>query len=90
MKWKFIAIGLAMGSLSFAQSVDNTCTATTTKGTNCKVVVKNGDLCHHQGGKTIKNIIVESTQCTSNKKNTDVRCKLMTKHESGVCHHHRN
>ncbi len=90
MKRKFLIIGLAMGSLSFAQSIDNTCTATTTKGTNCKIVVKVGNLCHHHGGETVADVTVKSTQCTANKKNTDVRCKVKTKHESGICHHHRN
>ena len=90
MKNKFLIISLAMGSLGFSQSVDNTCTATTTKGTNCKIVVKVGNLCHHHGGETIAQSTIESTQCTSNRKNSDIRCKVKTKHESGVCHHHRN
>ena len=90
MKWKFIAIGLAMGSLSFAQGVDNTCVATTTKGTNCKVVVKVGNLCHHHGGKKSTTITIASAQCSGTSKSTNQQCKLKTKHESGRCHHHRN
>ena len=89
MKNKFLIIGLAMGSFAFAQDVDGTCIATTSKGTNCKVVIKTGVHCHHHGGKTTKTVTVASAQCSGTSKSTNAQCKLKTKHASGKCHHHR-
>ena len=91
MKEKFLLIALAMSSITFSQLaiVDSTCIATTTKGTNCKIVVKNGDLCRYHSVSVVKTIEVKSVVCGGNtSKNTP--CKNKTKHESGKCHHHRD
>ena len=85
MKNKFLIISLAMSGFAFSQT---NCVGMTTKNTNCKNIVKVGNLCHHHGGKTTK-VKVESVQCSGTSKSTNERCKLKTKDESGKCHHHR-
>ena len=86
MKNKFLIISLAMSGFAFSQTV---CSGITTKNTNCKNVVKVGNLCYHHGGKTIK-VEINSVQCSGISKSTNNQCKLKTRHESGKCHHHRN
>ena len=82
-----------MGSLCFSQNVviDSTCVGITSKGESCKIKVNidSTKLCHyHVNGNYNSTIGVISIACGENtKKNTP--CKLKTRHESGVCHHHR-
>ena len=87
MRNKFLIIGLAMGSLSFSQAkVDSTCVGITTKNTNCniKVNVDSTKYCHwHDPAK------INVNRCNGISKSTKNRCKLKTKHTSGLCHHHR-
>ena len=87
MKNKFIIIGLAMGSLAFTQDTIR-CIGTTSKKVQCKIMVTNSDKCRYHGGDTTK-IKYISHQCISFTNGTNVRCKLKTKHESELCHHHR-
>ena len=87
MRNKFLIIGLAMGSLSFGQAkVDSTCIGITTKNTNCNIKV-NVDLtkyCHwHDPAK------INVNRCNGISKSTKNRCRMKTKHTSGLCHHHR-
>ena len=74
-----------MGSFAFSQT---TCSGTTSKNANCKIVLKVGNLCHHHGG-IVNKIDIKSAQCNGTSKSTNNQCKLKTKHESGLCHHHR-
>ena len=78
-----------MSGLGFAQESDGTCMGLTKDSTNCKVRVVNQDFCRFHGGEKKEDNKVESTQCTSNTKKGR-RCKLRTRHESGLCHHHRD
>ena len=92
MKRKFLIISLAMSGFAFSQtvSVDSTCVAITSKGTNCKIKINidTTSFCHyHKNG---NKILVKSTQCSGTSKSTNEQCKLKTKHKSGKCHHHRN
>ena len=86
MKNKFLIIGLAMGSLGFSQSIDSTCVALTTRGTNCKIKVNvdTTNYCHWHNPK-----LIDVNRCNGTSKSTNKRCKLKTKHDSGLCHHHR-
>jgi len=87
MKKKYLFITLAMGSLSFSQAkVDSTCVGITTKNTNCniKVNVDSTKYCHwHNPAK------INVNRCNGTSNSTKKRCKLKTKHTSGLCHHHR-
>ena len=89
MKNKFIIIGLAMGSLTFAQDSDGTCIGMTKDSTNCKIRVIDQDFCRFHGGEKTEKIEIASTRCTENTSKGN-RCKVKTKHESGICHHHRD
>ena len=81
-----------MTGLAFSQTVnvDSTCIAITSKGTDCKMKVNidSTNFCyHHINGSTIK---IESIQCSGISKSTNNQCKLKTKNESGLCHHHKD
>ena len=73
MKKNFLMISLVMSGLAFSQDVD---TLTTD---SVKVI---------EQVKTTGVITTTSTQCTGITK-ANARCKLKTRHESGMCHHHR-
>ena len=89
MKKKFIIIGLAMSGLGFAQDSDGTCIGMTKDSTNCKIRVTNQELCRFHGGNKVIKVVINSTICTENTKKGR-RCKVRTKHASGICHHHRD
>ena len=89
MKKKFIIIGLVMSGLGFAQDSDGTCVGMTKDSTNCKIKVTKQEVCRFQGGEKKQDVEVISTQCTENSKK-ERRCKMKTRHESGICHHHRD
>ena len=89
MKKKFIIIGLVMSGLGFAQDSDGTCIGMTKDSTNCKIRVTNQELCRFHGGNKVIKVVINSTICTENTKK-DRRCKVRTRHESGICHHHRD
>jgi len=93
MKKKFIIIGMMMSGFAFSQNVnvDSTCVGITSKGLDCKIKVNvdSTKLCHyHINSNGI--IKTQSTQCSGTSKSTGNQCKLKTKDESGLCHHHRN
>ena len=89
MKKKFIIIGLMMSGLGFAQDSDGTCIGMTKDSTNYKIRVVNQELCRFHGGDSVEKIEIISTICTENTKKGR-RCKMRTRHESGICHHHRD
>ena len=89
MKKKFIIIGLVMSGLGFAQDSDGTCIGMTKDSTNCKIRVTNQELCRFHGGNKVVKVVINSTICTENT-SKGRRCKVRTKHESGICHHHRD
>ena len=89
MKKKFIIIGLVMSGLGFAQDSDGTCIGMTKDSTNCKIRVTNQELCRFHGGNKVIKVVINSTICTENTKKGR-RCKVRTKHASGICHHHRD
>ena len=89
MKKKFIIIGLVMSGLGFAQDSDGTCIGMTKDSTNCKIRVTNQELCRFHGGNKVIKVVINSTICTENTKKGR-RCKVRTRHESGICHHHRD
>ena len=76
-----------MGSLSFGQAkVDSTCIGITTKNVKCKARVNTdvSKFCHwHDPAK------INVNRCSGTSNSTKKRCKLKTKHTSGLCHHHR-
>lgn len=85
MRNKFLIIGLAMNSFAFGQS-DSTCVAITTKNISCKIKVNvdTTNYCHHHNPN-----LVNVNRCNGVSKSSNEQCKLKTKHESGLCHHHR-
>jgi hypothetical protein len=85
MRNKFLIIGLAMNSFAFGQS-DSTCVAITTKNISCKIKVNvdTTNYCHHHSPN-----LVNVNRCNGISKSSNEQCKLKTKHESGLCHHHR-
>ena len=94
MKRKFIIIGLAMGSLSFSQSVkiDSTCVGITTKGKSCKIKVNidSTEFCHyHFNGNVFNKPSPPSVTC-GEETQRKTSCKNRTRHSSGKCHHHRD
>tara|TARA_R100000808_G_C2054979_1_gene88880 strand:+ start:230 stop:499 length:270 start_codon:yes stop_codon:yes gene_type:complete len=89
MKKKFIIIGLVMSGLGFAQDSDGTCMGITKDSTNCKIRVTNQDFCRFHGGNKVEKIEIISAQCTENT-SKGRRCRVKTKHISGICHHHRD
>ena len=84
MKKKFLIIGIMMGSFAFSQT---TCDGITNKGINCKIKIdkKLTNFCHWHHPDSLN-----VNRCNGISKSTKKQCKLKTKDESGLCHHHRN
>ena len=78
-----------MSGLGIDQDSDGKCIRKTKDSTNCKIRVTNQELCRFHGGDKVVKVEVISTICTENN-SKGRRCKVRTKHESGICHHHRD
>ena len=86
MRRSLITIAMFATVSVFAQSQQ--CEGTTKANTRCKQTVKNGKLCHHHNPDYVKKIIAESVVCSATTR-LNTPCRMKTRHESGICHHHR-
>ena len=91
MKKSLLTIALFTAMSGFAQQTDAfRCKGTTKANVQCKISVKVGtELCWRHDPNYVKKVIAASTICTS-KTAINTPCRMRTRHESGVCHHHRD
>ena len=77
---------LSIAMMSYGQSIQ--CKGLTKDSVQCKNINKNSELCHLHDPNYVKKSNKSTTICTGiTKKNK--KCKMRTKHISGLCHHHR-
>ena len=81
MKWKFLIISLAMGSLSLTQ---DTCVV----DIGCTRVIKGDSLCYIHGG-DLNKVIFISNQCIDYTNLKNIRCTIRSFHETELCDFHR-
>ena len=74
----------------FAQTDRIQCTDSTRNNIQCKnLAVIGRNICWQHDSTYVKPVNVESVQCSGITR-SNTQCKNKTKHESGLCHHHRN
>ena len=86
MRKSMITIAIFATLSGFAQSQQ--CEGTTKTNVRCKQTVKVGKLCHHHNPNYVKQIIAASVVCSATTK-ANLPCKMKTRHDSGICYHHR-
>ena len=91
MRKSMITIAIFATLSGFAQETDAfRCKGITKAGNQCKISVKSGtELCWRHDPNYVKKVVAASTVCTS-KTAVGLPCKVKTRHESGICHHHRD
>jgi len=86
MRRSLITIAMFATVSLLAQSQQ--CEGITKANVRCKQTVKVGKLCYNHNPNYVKQIIAESVICSATTK-ANLPCKMKTRHDSGICYHHR-
>tara|TARA_Y100001938_G_C7995234_1_gene381696 strand:- start:134 stop:403 length:270 start_codon:yes stop_codon:yes gene_type:complete len=85
---KKITLSVAALSIAMMSYGQTQCKSLTKDSIRCKNTSKNSELCYLHDPNYVKNSKKSATICIGmTKRNT--KCKVKTKHASGLCHHHR-